>query len=115
MIDNNLVCKLNGLVDNIESRKPYYLEIEDWLQEMVDLMTEDSDTTIIFFEECNSSHTQIISWLSPFFDDIYCKFPSSKMADTMKSLVDKFPEISYLANEVELALRQKSQNNRNVG
>ena len=95
--------RLFELVKKIESRSPYYVEIEEWLHEMVDLMLESEDNTINFFINTDSSHSRIIYWVSPLFEDIAYKFSSNIMASAMTSLIDKYPEDLGLKSDVQLA------------
>ena len=96
--------RLFELVKKIESRSPYYVEIEEWLDEMVDIMLENEGNTIGFFTNTNPSHSRIIYWISPLLQDIAYRFSSDVMASAMASLIDKYPEDLGLKSDVELSL-----------
>jgi hypothetical protein len=44
-----LTQKLNNIVSKIETRKPYYENIEEWLHKMTELMLQNEQETILFF------------------------------------------------------------------
>lgn len=97
-----LAQKLDELVQKIDLMHPEDPDKIKCLYSMSELMIQEEQTTIDFFKECNAHHERIIYWMSPFFEDIVCKFPTNSMVDAMMSLIDKYPKDSVLPEEVEL-------------
>jgi hypothetical protein len=104
-MQTDIIQKFNLLVEKIESRKPYYVEIGDWLDEMIGLMLQDSLQTLDFLNNCDQTHERIIFWLSPLFDEITFKYPDDEIADAMQSLVEKYPQCTMLQQNVDMAIK----------
>jgi hypothetical protein len=111
-----LTQKLNNIVSKIETRKPYYENIEEWLHEMTELMLQNEQETILFFNKCKETEARIIYWLSPCFDDIACQFYSNDMIDAMTCLIEKYPEDDGLKRDVIIATNiiHNIQNNHSL-
>lgn len=102
---NFLEQQLIELVKSIESRHPDDPDVTEWLHQMAALVLESEEGTVSFFHHCDSRHSRIIYWLSPFLEDMANEFSSDELINAMNSLPSKYPDDKGLVEDVRNAIR----------
>jgi hypothetical protein len=104
-MEDNLAERLNKIVNLIDEKHQNDPTVMELLDEMAKLMMENELETIDFLEGQSVHHERIIRRINTYFDDIVCEFHSNQLADTIISLLVRYPNNDVLKYNVGLAVK----------
>ncbi len=89
------------MILEIEGKHPNDPTITTKLNSITEILSKSLDETISCLNELDENS---ISWISTRFENLSYKFQSKEFIDCIKNLVVKFPNISYLKDDVQDAI-----------
>lgn len=92
---------IENTIRNIENKHPEDPTITSDLDYIAELLSKNVDDSILIINELNE---ESIRWISSRFEGLSYKFQNKKFVECLKNLLSKFPNISYLKEDVQEAV-----------
>ncbi|HLP55164.1 MAG TPA: hypothetical protein VK151_09050 [Fluviicola sp.] len=92
---------ITEMIEVMQKKHPNDPTVISDLEIIETLLTKDSRSTIDCLNQLNETE---ISWISACFEEISAKLKSKELIQCFKQLVIKYPNISYLKQDVQDAI-----------
>lgn len=88
------------MINLLESKDLEESQISDYLDQIVDLLSEDEDATLALLDEVNENQAY---WLVTTFEELAFTFQSKEFISAIEALGTKYPDIQDISQYIENA------------